>query len=238
MKKAIIIGASSGIGKELVRIFAANGYEVGIAARRSQLLDELAREIPAVVRAAAIDISKTDSAIQSLEQLIQEMGDVETIVICSGVGYLNPELSWPQEKETIDTNVSGFTAMAGAAMHYFSQRKSGHLVGISSIAGIRGSNICPAYNASKAYVSNYLEGLQKKVAKEKLNLIVTNIMPGLVDTAMAKGEGLFWVAPPQKAAKQIFLAIRRKKRTAYVTRRWMLIAWIFKLLPEFVYNKI
>jgi short-subunit dehydrogenase len=238
MNKIIIIGASSGIGKELAKIFALNGYEVGIAARRTDLLKELATEMPIKTCIATINIRNPDSAIQSLEKLIKDMGDVEVIIICAGTGYLNPSLSWSQEKDTIDTNVFGFTAMAGVAMRYFMQRKSGHLVGISSIAGIRGSNICPAYNASKAYESNYLEGLRKKVVKEKLPITITDIQPGLVDTAMAKGEGLIWVASAQKAAAQIYRAIQRKKRLAYITKRWMIVAWLYKILPGLMYEKI
>ena len=238
MKKVIIIGASSGIGKELTKIFASNDYEVGIAARRTDLLNELAIEMPTKTYTATIDISNPDTAIQSLEKLIRDMGDVEVIIISAGTGYLNPSLSWSQEKDTIDTNVSGFTAMAGVAIRYFMQKKSGHLVGISSIAGIRGSNVCPSYNASKAYVSNYLEGLRKKVAKEKLPITITDIQPGLVDTAMAKGDGLIWVASPQKAATQIYQAIQRKKRSAYITKRWTIVAWLYKIMPGFLYDKI
>jgi short-subunit dehydrogenase len=238
MKKGIIIGASSGIGKELVKVFTANGYEVGIAARRTHLLNELAAQTQATVHTATIDISHSDLAIQSLENLIKEMGDIDIIVICAGVGYYNPALNWLQEKETIDTNISGFTALAGVAMRYFMQRKSGHLVGISSTNGIRGSNICPAYSASKAFVSNYLEGLRKKAAKEKLSITVTDIRPGWVDTAMAKGAAVFWVASPQRAAKDIYKAIQQKKRIAYITKRWTIIAWLYKIAPEFIYNKI
>ena len=238
MKKVIIIGASSGIGKELAKIFASKDYEVGIAARRTDLLKELATEMPTKTYTATIDVSNPETAIQLLEKLIKDMGDVEVIIISAGTGYLNPSLSWSQEKDTIDTNVSGFTAMAGVAIRYFMRKKSGHLVGISSIAGIRGSNVCPSYNASKAYVSNYLEGLRKKAAKEKLPIMVTDILPGLVNTAMAKGDGLIWVASPQKAAIQIYRAIQRKKRTAYITKRWAIVAWLYKIMPGFIYDKI
>ena len=123
-------------------------------------------------------------------------------------------------------------------MHYFINNKSGHLVGISSIASIKGSNICPSYNASKAFISNYLEGLRKKSVKEKLKISITDIQPGLIDTAMAKGEGLFWVSSAQKAAKQIFKAIQQKKKRAYITKRWAIVAWLLKILPEFIYDKI
>ena len=238
MKKAIIIGASSGIGKELTKIFASHGCEVGIAARRTDLLNELIAEIPTKIYTATIDIKNTDIAIQSLEKLIKDVGDVDIIVISSGVGHMNSLLDWSKEKETIETNVSGFTAMAGVAMHYFIQKRSGHLVGISSIASIRGDNAGPAYSASKAFMSNYLEGLRKKVAKEKIDITITDIQPGFVDTAMSKGDGLFWVASPQKAAKQIYQVIQQKKKKAYITKRWVIIAWLLKIMPDFIYNKI
>ena len=238
MKKAIIIGASSGIGKELTKIFASHGCEVGIAARRTDLLNELIAEIPTKIYTATIDIKNTDIAIQSLEKLIKDVGDVDIIVISSGVGHMNSLLDWSKEKETIETNVSGFTAMAGVAMHYFIQKRSGHLVGISSIASIRGDNAGPAYSASKAFMSNYLEGLRKKVAKEKIYITITDIQPGFVDTAMSKGDGLFWVASPQKAAKQIYQVIQQKKKKAYITKRWAIIAWLLKIMPDFIYNKI
>ena len=238
MKKVIIIGASSGVGKELAKIFASNDYEVGIASRRTDLLNELAAELPTKVYVASIDVSNSHLAIQSLEKLIKDMTEVEVIIICAGTGYLNPSLIWSQEKETIDTNVTGFTAIAGVAMRHFINRKSGHLVGISSIACIKGSNICPSYNASKAFISNYLEGLRKKAVKEKLKISITDIQPGLIDTAMAKGEGLFWVASSQKAAIQIFKAIQQKKKKAYVTKRWAIVAWLLKILPEFIYDNI
>ncbi|MBW2589784.1 MAG: SDR family NAD(P)-dependent oxidoreductase [Deltaproteobacteria bacterium] len=238
MKKAIIIGASSGIGKELTKIFASHGWEVGIAARRTDLLNELIAEIPTKIYTATIDIKNTDIAIQSLEKLIKDVGDVDIIVISSGVGHMNSLLDWSKEKETIETNVSGFTAMAGVAMHYFIKKRSGHLVGISSIASIRGDNAGPAYSASKAFMSNYLEGLRKKVTKEKIDITITDIQPGFVDTAMSKGDGLFWVASPQKAAKQIYQVIQQKKKKAYITKRWAIIAWLLKIMPDFIYDKI
>jgi short-subunit dehydrogenase len=238
MKKVIIIGASSGICRELALIFAANGYEVGICARRTELLNEIAATSPLKMHTAVIDISDTDSAVLNLEKLIKDMGDVDIIIISAGTGHLNPSLDWLPEKETIDTNVHGFTAMAMAAMRYFINRKEGHLVGISSIAALRGSDICPAYNASKAYISSYLEGIRKKAAREQLKITVTDIQPGLVDTDMARGKNLFWLAPPRKAAQQIYRAICKKKKKAYITKRWTLIAWLFKILPDSLFNRI
>lgn len=237
-KKAIVIGATSGIGKELARIFSQRGYIVGLAGRRTHLLDGLKNELPDNSFAKHIDISQPDKAINQLEDLIAEMEGVDIIVISSGVGYVNKDLQWFPEKETIDVNVSGFSAMANVAMHHFLSKGSGHLVGISSIAALRGDSDAPAYNASKAFVSNYMEGLRKKVVKLRSSVTVTDIQPGFVDTAMAKGDGLFWVASPPKAAQQIYNAIEKKRKHAYITKRWRLIGWLMKAMPEYIYNKI
>ena len=238
MKKAIIIGATSGIGKELAKMFSQNDYVVGIVGRRSELFPELQKEIPTEIYFKRIDVAKTSEAMNLLGELIKEMGGVDIIVISSGVGFISPDLNWEQEKETIDVNISGFTAMANVAFKYFCKRSSGQIVGISSIAAIRGSGDSPAYNASKAFISNYLEGLRQKTSKLKIPIVVTEIQPGFVNTAIAKGEGLFWVASPEKAAKQIFRAIESKKRHAYITKRWRIIAWLLMIRPYWLYNKL
>ncbi|MEN8215554.1 MAG: SDR family NAD(P)-dependent oxidoreductase [Pseudomonadota bacterium] len=235
-KKAIIIGASSGIGKELAKVMSQNNYIVGLVARRIQLLDELVKELPGDSFIKHIDVSKPDEAMNQLNDLISEMDGVDIIVISSGIGFINHDLNWAQEKETIDVNVSGFIAMANIAMHHFLYRGSGHLIGVSSIAAIRGDDTAPAYSASKAFISNYMAGLRKKVSKAGLPIIITDVQPGFVDTAMAKGDSLFWVASPQKAAHQIFMAIVKKRKHVYVTKRWKLIAWLMKTMPEFIYN--
>jgi len=111
-------------------------------------------------------------------------------------------------------------------------------VAISSIAGLRGSRIAPAYNASKAYQINYLEGLRQRGKKLGKPIVVTDVRPGFVDTPMAKGEGQFWVAKKEKAAHQIFQMIKQKKDIGYVTRRWRIIAIILKGLPSWVYIRM
>lgn len=238
MKKVIIVGASSGIGRELAKVFASQGYELGITSRRIELLNDLASTIPTKTYIRKMDVCDIESAMQILAELLVDMVDVDIIILNSGTGHINPVLDWSLEKVTIDTNVSGFTALAGSAMNYFLKRRVGHLVGISSIASIRGSDSCPSYNASKAFMSNYLEGLRIKAIKSKIPITVTDIQPGFVDTAMAQGDGLFWVASPQKAANQIYRAIQQKKKRAYITKRWAVVAWLLKILPSSWYAKI
>lgn len=233
-KNVIIIGASSGIGRELAKIFCGDGYTVGITARRLELLSEAEKAFSGTLFIKRMDVSNPNEAMGILEELIREMGGMDIIVISAGTGFLNPSLIWEKEEKTIDVNVTGFTAMANVAMGHFLKQGSGHLVGISSIAAIRGNSLAPAYSASKAFVSNYLEALRLKTFGMKIPVTVTNIQPGFVDTAMAQGDGLFWIASAEKAALQIFNAIKKKRKRAYITRRWRFIAWIFKLMPDAV----
>mgnify|MGYP003672983891 FL=1 len=87
-------------------------------------------------------------------------------------------------------------------------------------------------------MSNYMEGLRLKALKENLDIHITDIRPGYVDTAMAEGDHMFWVAPPEKAAKQIVDAIKSNKSCAYITKRWRLIAWLMRIAPNFLYKKL
>jgi short-subunit dehydrogenase len=238
MKKAIIIGASSGIGKELAITLAKHDYELGLMARRTVMLEELQKVIPTKTYVHHIDISKSSDAIDKLQKLIQEMGGADIIIINSGIGFLNPELDWHKEMQTLDVNVYGFCALAGVAYNFFQKQGHGQLVGISSIGALRGNHVAPAYNASKAFMSNYLEGLRKKAYKNNVDIAVTDIRPGFVDTEMAKGENKFWVATPSKAAEQIYTAIRKRKAVAYITRRWRLIGWLLKIMPNWIYQRL
>ncbi|MBI2415308.1 MAG: SDR family NAD(P)-dependent oxidoreductase [Candidatus Kerfeldbacteria bacterium] len=232
MKKAIIIGASSGIGRALASVLAKHGYELGITARRLEKLHELKQTMTSPVYCSAMDVSQPNQAVVTFQALVQTMGGADLVIISAGTGYLNTELDYDKEQQTIAVNVSGFVAIADAAFNYFVQTGwPGHIVGISSIAAWRGGYEAPAYNASKAFVSNYLQGLRALAKKKHYQITVTDIQPGFVDTPMAKSTQKFWVAPAAIAARQIFLAIERKKKRAYVTRRWRLIAWLFKLLP-------
>jgi short-subunit dehydrogenase len=238
MKKVIIIGASEGIGRELARLYAKEQFAVGIASRRAELLEQLKDELGGNIRIMPMDVSKTDEAKDKFNALVELMGGADIVVICAGTGYENPELKWELEETTIDVNVKGFTCIADAAFRYFVERKAGQLAGISSVAALRGSALCPAYNASKAYVSNYMEGLRCKAAKISRDIIVTDIKPGFVDTKMAQGENLFWVASPQKAAGQIAALISKGKTHGYVTKRWGLVAFLFRVMPDWLYRKL
>ena len=200
MKKAIIIGATSGIGKGLAKLLVENNYKIGLTGRRVELLNELKNENPNFY-IKSFDINDTNIVVQKLDELTTELGGLDLLIISSGIGEINENLHFEIEKLTIDTNVLGWTCVACWAFTYFENQKSGHLVAISSIGGLRGSRQAPAYNSTKAYQINYLEGLRQKAKKINTSIFVTDIRPGLVDTEMAKGDGLFWVMPVEKIGR-------------------------------------
>ena len=235
---AIIIGASSGIGLELCRHLAAKDYRIGIAARRKSLLDEAARSLPQVCCVSAIDVSQPDEALQCFKTLLEAVAPVDYVYLCAGTGHPNPDLLWKLEDETIRVNALGFAALASSAMSFFLKQGHGHLVGITSVAAVRGSSVAPAYGATKAFESHYLESLRLRARRSGAAVFVTEIRPGFVDTAMMKTDHPFWVSSPAMAARQIAAAAEARKSIAYVTRRWRLVAWLLRLLPNMIYARL
>lgn len=232
MPKAIVIGATSGIGRALALLYAARGYEVGATGRRAALLTELAAQLGARGIVRRFDVMRVEEARAELEALFTAMGDVDVCIVNAGYGHVNPQLDWEIDRTTIATNVCGFAAMCNVAMRYFEARGGGRLAGISSVAAVRGVGGASAYSASKAFVSNYLESLRGIARRKCLPIAVTDIRPGFVDTAMGQNPGAFWRASPEEAAAEIFAAIEARKARAYVTARWRFVAWALQLLPN------
>lgn len=232
MKKTIVIGATSGIGRGIAELLAEDGCKVGITGRRTELLEELKKGKPDLYIVKTMDVCDTRTTIQNLQELIDELGGLDLVIISSGTGYINEPLDYEKEETTINTNVLGFTNIVDWVFKYFVEQKSGHLAAITSIAGLRGSRYAPSYSASKSYQIKYLEAMRQKANHLKLPIYITDIRPGFVDTAMAQSKLIFWVAPVQKASRQIYNAIRRKRKIVYVTKRWRLLAIVFKLIPR------
>lgn len=231
----IVIGATSGIGRELVSQFVAAGHYCIATGRRTELLKELSCNKISCIETVGMDIADIRATIETLEKLKQ---DIDLAVVCAGTGELNPHLQYSIDEPTLHTNILGWTNVVDFLFNMFIAKGRGHLVLVTSIGGMRGEPMAPAYNASKAYQINYAESLAKKAYKLKLPISVTDIRPGLTDTRMAKGEGLFWVMPTSKVASQIIKAIDRKKRIKVVTRRWTVMSWIQCHLPWCMFRNI
>lgn len=234
LKKAIIIGASAGIGRELALELAREGYILGLTARRLPLLHELAGEITTRGFVRKLDVREPERARAIIEELASEMGGVDVIILNAGIIFQDP--SWEQELETIKVNVIGFAAIFNIAFNHFTVRGGGHIVGISSVAAIRGGHGSPVYNASKAFISSLMHGCRIKARRLRLPIYITDIRPGHVCTSMLEGQrGVFWAIPTDVAARQIVRAITRKMKHAYITPRWRAVAWALRLLPDWLY---
>jgi len=237
MKKIIIIGATSGIGREMARIYADAGHLVGATGRRQELLYTLQLEFPNNIITHCFDVTADDN-IYHLKSLIDKMDGMDLLIYNAGYGDVSETVDWEIDKTTVDTNVKGFIEMVDYAFNYFEEQGHGQLATTSSVASVRGNSWAPAYSASKAFQSVYFEGLYMKLRRMKIGIHVTDVQPGFVDTKLAKGNKRFWVASPGKAATQIVNAIEKKKWRVYITHRWWLIATIIKWMPDFLFHRI
>lgn len=238
MKNAIIIGGTSGIGRELAEILIKDNWRVGITGRRGELLEEIKNSSNNQVLVQEQDVRDLSTLDQKMESLFNQFESVDLVIVSSGISELNQELDWEIENNVIQTNVNGIAKVYEFVFSRFRKQGFGHLVGISSIAAIRGNRHCASYSASKAFQANYLESLRCIAKNEKLGISITDIQPGFIDTTMAKGEGLFWISSVEKASKQIYSAILKKRRKAYISRRWFLIARIMKVMPSWILERL
>jgi short-subunit dehydrogenase len=235
--KVIIVGASSGIGSALAKVFAAKGYDVGLTARRLENLEAIKKDLPGNVHICRMNVADYQASRECLKNLVNEMGGMDILVLNAGIGDSKP--TWEREIEIINTNAAGFTALANYAYQYFTEKGGGQIVGISSVASVRGTRIATVYSATKAYISSYMEGLRQHARNKKNGVVITDIRPGFVATPMTEqNKGMFWVATAEKAARQVYEAIVAKKDVAYITRRWALIAWLVRRLPDFVFYRM
>lgn len=210
VKKIIIIGSSSGLGKELAIIYAQQNHKVAITGRRQELLEELKMNYPKNIIISPFDVTAGNNP-QQIESLIKILGGLDLLIYNAGYGDPSLELIPETESITTLTNVNGFVEIVCHAFNYFIHQGHGHIALISSISALRGNSWTPAYSASKAFMSNYAEGLSIKARKLKTNVSITDIKPGFIATKMAKGNKQFWIAPVHKAALQVIKAIEKKR---------------------------
>lgn len=246
MRKIIIIGATSGIGRELAKLYAAAGHKVGVTGRREELLDSLQMEFTDSPKEALIsdnrivtecfDVTGKEN-ISHLQSLINKLGGLDLLIYNSGFGDPSPTLDWIIDKKMVDINVNGFIEIVNFSFNYFVRQGHGHIAATSSIASNRGNSFAPAYSACKAFISCYLEGLYLKAYRMKMPLFITDIQPGFVRTKDIKIKGQFWVVPVTKAVRQIFNAIENKRFRVYVSKRWWLIAKLMRMAPGFIYRR-
>ena len=233
MSKVVIVGASSGIGLEVARLFIQRGWTVGVAARRLDLLQTIG-----AAEVEQIDVT-CDDAPDKLMSLINRMGGMDLFFYASGVGKQNRELTPDIELWTVETNGLGFTRMIGCAYRYFAQQGRGHIAAISSIAGTKGLGPAPAYSATKAYQNVYLQALEQQANARKLRIRFTDIRPGFVDTALLSGLPRYpMLLKPERVAREIVSAIEHNKHIRVIDWRYRILTALWRRVPRFIWRQL
>lgn len=233
MKKAIIVGGTTGIGQGLSEQLIANNYKVGITGIEKDIVVDIQNLGIENLIIKYLDCTKV-SPHTIIVKLVEMLDGLDLLIFCAGIGNLNKNSGFKVENNANKLNVLAFTEVANWSYRFFEKQGHGHFVAITSIAGLFGSRIAPAYHAAKSYQIIYLEGLRHQARKSGLPIYVTDIRPGFVDTPMTKGKKMFWVAKKEIAAKQIFNLIKKRRSCGYVTKRWILVAIVIKILPPWI----
>ena len=234
--RAIVMGGTSGIGREVAMLLARRGWCVGVAGRRTALLEEMRRE-GCISDVATIDVTEEDAA-ERLQAFINEMGGMDLYLHCSGVGWQNPELVSDKELATTETNALGFVRMMDAVFAYFRERGGGHIAVVSSIAGTKGLGTAPAYSATKRFQNTYVDALAKLSRMQHLNILFTDIRPGFVDTAFIGGSDFPMKMNVKQVAESIVKALEKRRRMVVIDWRYRLLVFFWRLLPEWLWERM
>ncbi len=243
MKRVVVVGATDGLGKALAAEYASRGSWVCVVGRGTERVEsvqaELAAKFPdATVRGVLCDLRDPARIAPAFREAIDSIGHCDLFLYNAGVMFHGDGvLSEPEkDRETMEVNAVAAVEMLGLAANYFREARRGQIAAISSIAGDRGRKGNPAYNASKAALSTYLEGLRNRLFP--FGVTVSTVKPGFVGTKMTVGKpGLFWVVPPDEAARIIADRLERRHEVFYVYRRWGVFGLVLRHIPRFVFKR-
>ena len=243
MKRAVVIGASSGIGHEVAKLLISDGWKVGVAARREAMLNDLG-----AAATACIDVT-ADDATQRLQLLIDSLGGMDLFFYASGIGHQNRQLREDIELSTMQTNALGFTRMIGEAYRYFTDQQEHpqagddakawkHIAAITSIAGTKGLGPAPAYSATKAMQNVYLQALEQQAHQRGLRIRFTDIRPGFVDTALLAGDFHYpMMLRPERVAQDIVAAINAHSHIRVIDWRYRIMTAFWRRIPRFIWRR-
>lgn len=242
--KALVIGASSGMGEATALALARSGAAVAVVARRGEQLaaveDALRQAGAPAAFSYAHDVTAYDEAPELFERVLRDLGGLDLVVYAAGVmpEVAENEYTFAKDRAMVEVNLLGAMAWLNLAAPYFAAQRAGTIVGISSIAGERGRRGAPAYCTSKAAFTTYLESLRNRLAVQGVNVVT--VKPGFVDTAMTRGKpGLFWLVSPAQAAERILdLARRGSSASGFVPWRWSLVACVVRNIPSLVFRRL
>lgn len=239
--KAIIIGATSGIGRAITEQLAAKGWQLGIAGRRISVLQEMQSKNLNIIATQEIDVTN-DNAVEGLNGLIGKMGgNVDMFLHSSGIGYQNVELDAERELATVMTNALGMTRMVIAMFNYYVQHpeQKGQIAVISSIAGTKGLGAAPAYSSTKRYTRHYLECLSQLMHIRGIkNITITDIRPGFVRTPLLKGDKYPVQLDVNDAVRDILKGVLAHKSVVTVDWKYRILVFFRSLVPRWIWVRM
>lgn len=254
MRKAIVMGATSGIGMEVAKLLAAKGWQVGIAGRRVERLEALMQEVNenskskdflgkavaqgGIITYKTIDVT-TPHASSLLIELIEEMDGIDLYFHSSGIGWQNNSLDIEKELKTVETNGVGFVRMVDTAFNWFAAHgKKGRIACITSIAGTKGLGAAPAYSSTKRFQNHYLECLSQQAHMRHLPISITDIRPGFVKTDLIAGSNYPLQLSSSDVAAHIVRAIEKGKAVQVIDWRYSLLVFFWHLVPRWLWTRM
>lgn len=245
-QRAIVVGASVGMGAALSRKLAKEGYAVALVARQKDKLKELCAEIDQIAgekRALAYvhDVSNYKEVPALLKKIVADLGGLDTFIFMAGVNFPPggmDKYNFDNDRQMVEINLIGAMAWLTPVAEMFQNAKAGQIVGIGSVAGDRGRVGNPGYNTSKAGVHTYLEALRNRLTRHGVNVLT--VKPGFVKTEMLKaavGPTPFAI-PVEKAVDDIYKAMRKRKQTVYTPFFWAYIMFVIRHIPSFIFRRL
>jgi len=244
--KAIIIGATSGIGKEIAVRLVGQGWKVALTGRRMERLQVLRQELgEGNVSVARMDVTEPE-ALEVLDNLIGSFGLPDLFLYVSGVGYQNRELDIEKEVCMVRTNCEGMVKLVDRFIHHvrshperYDPQHKAQVAVVSSVAGTAGLGVAPAYSATKSMQSTYISALVQLSRMEKIPVIFTDIRPGFVKTEFLNPEKHYpMTMTPQQAADHILKGLSRRKRIIIFDWRFRVLVFIWRLIPRCIWERI
>lgn len=236
-RKAIVVGASSGIGREIARQLAQSGSKVAVIARRRHKLDEILKEFPDNALAYSHDVRQFNDVPTLFQQIARDLDGLDLVIYCSGImpGIAADEYDFKKDQEIIEINLLGAMAWLDQAAMRFEHTGNGTIVAIGSTAGERGRASFPAYSTSKAALKAYVEALRNRLTSK--GVTVTTIKPGPVDTDMIAGASTKGAMPAEKAAAKI-LKLAPKGGEHFLKITHAIIFWGIRNTPSFLFRRL
>ena len=249
-RKAIVMGATSGIGMEVALLLAERGWKVGIAGRRMERLEAVMKDNAGIVCCRQIDVTSSD-APDRLRALIDDLGGMDLYFHSSGIGWQNNLLDMEKELRTVETNGVGFVRMVDTAFRWLAEHTfsdgvtadgkthpSACIACITSIAGTKGLGAAPAYSATKRFQCHYLECLSQQARLRHLNISITDIRPGFVKTDLIAGSRYPLQLDAKEVARSIVRAVEKGKNVKIVDWRYALLVFFWRLIPRWLWTRM